>query len=1288
MGRETCRVHETMDSVLDGNADDGSQSDPVRDMEPENWAAIDEVLGRFTAASVVSLLSAAIDAPWSRPWQHHLTLLWLRAVCVPPAGHRSATGPDLADLLNITVEVARYPVLHAGVSNDPRHPVGFTIAGRRWRVHPGDYLYPLMLLRRLATTAQAVDPTLLDAVGFTLTDVIEVVLAHGDDIVVGVAEAWNAPSDETSDEPATSAPAVSTAEQDAVRQSMAAHGDPRRITDRCSQPERAARALAWLTREAAQVTLTGTPGLPALGPVLRLRSADTVVPVPASLTLDTLNAAADTLIQRREIGDADAARLQALTYGHAFTVFKKQVVNRSTPEEIELDSPPIIIGQRTMVTVVSALRPDAFDAAIRQATDILDRRQQVETGTWHALGGAPDAADPTSAPRVDHLVKMVVYGGPLVIGWHQVRDVIVLHIEELVELVDAAGGNWATVECFLQDLGEHPGQDLVLFQDILDVWTAWRDWGRIGPPVDQEANGPASGPGAGEESVLHVVAAEYDATWVQAAGWEAIDAVLAAASIPEHRDWPFATLDTDGTANLFTTPYGTIALVNRDPALVILIDGADAATLHLDADMFFGLTDAVRYCITRQDDIAAHFRLPDSPITIVLGLTSDPAPDPSLGYGLRVRCAPERAVLNVVIGPDVLELLLTDPMTGHNVLGGALHELVRHIRAGRATDPGTSAETFLEAWEQVGPLMTLHTVADGRPTAAPVDTLPRTPAIRARALRAVADRLRGRIAAGTYTDTGAHAICQNTILPTIEETLRERIADCDPSLLRKIAVRLNAAYATYLRRSHQIAHALAGPWAANWHDAARDDDRPASMTALQALFEAALADQPAGTRTVDALDLGELAALTELLVFAASGDYGFERDLHGLQVDIDDDGIYTLRRIPVTADERDDGGDPHLAVDLAAYHRAQLDDLIAAAAKDPWTIDDLAKSASREGARLPLAAQQRERLPFELLSTFAEPSLLKVDALLAGGWGTGLDGIAAVLGTAADWPTDDDGIATVNPDDLIHEAADWSNLPDTQIRAALHLLQIDPVELNQGGDRRFLNVEHRSHRLPTRPFPMIDGRILVMPWLIHATLQLRNSYLAAARLPHPARVLPPGVTDAMTEHRQDSNRELETMVRDVVAALGLPHRSQFSQREQAAVGISNPVGEIDVVVADPVNSRLWICEVKDLATPHSVAMMRDHVRRFTHGKSGGRFVPKLLEKTEQIQRHAHTVARACGVIDDLPWRVVPLIVTRHVEPAAYVKDPKVAFTLPHLLAEVLQHPLDARKGPAPAQRSE
>lgn len=1272
-----------MDAMADGDADGPGESALAGDAA--GWAAIDRALRRFTADSIIPLLGAAIDAPWTRPWQRHLTLLWFRAVSMPPTGSRPATYPDLAELVDAAVEVIGHAVEPSGATNDPRQSVGFSIAGGRWRLHPGDNLYPLMTLRRLDTTARAVDSTLLRAVGFTLTDVIEVVLAHGDDIVCRLAAAWVATSDEKAAD-SLNIPVVSTAEVEAVAQSMAAHRDEQQLTNRCSRPERAALALAWLTCDVGMASFNDTPGLPLLGAVLRLRSAGTVFPVPASLTIDALNAAADILLRHPEIGDADADRLRALTYGHAVAIFSKQAVDRSAPPELDLSGTPTVFGLRTVIAVASALNSADFTDAIQEATDQLDLPTQDEPRTRYLLGQDLSPSVAAEAADAGNRVNVVLYGGPLVINLHHVRDVIRLHIEEFVELVDAAAGDLAAVECFLQDLGEHPGHGLVVFQDILDAWTAWRDWGRIGLPADPDS-GRLDEKQPAEETALYIAEADYDPTWVQAAEWEPFDAVLAAAGLPEHRDWPAARLDTDSVANLLTTPNGTIALVNTDPALVILIDGSDAAPLRLDIDTVMGLADAVRYCITRHETIAAHFRLADAPVTIALGLTPDLPPDPDRGHGVRVGCAPEQALLQIVIGPDVLGLLITDPVSAHDVLGIALHELVRRIRAGREDRPGTPAAVFREAWREVGPLMTLHTVSDGRPKVAEIDTLPRTPAIRWRAMRAVADQLRPRVIPGTYFDAKAHAMCRNEILPTIEAVLQDRIAGCGSSLVRMVAARLNAAQATYQRRAHQIVHALSGPWAPNWHDAFRDDDLPTNVLALQVLLEAVIAEPPTGTRTPDALELGELAALAELFILAAATDDGFRRGLHRLRVDVDSHGAYFIQ--PDIADnERERPGDAAadeedapIDIDLPKYHRAQRDHLITLAAQEPWSVQNLGQQASPEGAFLPRRDQQREPSSFQPLHTFAEPSLLQVDTLLASTVGTGLDGIAAVLGTAVDWPTDDDGVAMVEVDDLLRETTAWSDVPRTQIEAALRLLQIDTEELRSYGARRFLDVERRTHRLATRPLVAVDGQILLMPWLIYAAQQLHNSYLVTARLPQPA--LPPVVVNAMVEHRQDRNRELERTVRDIVAAARLPHRFQFSQHEQHAEGIPNPVGEIDILIADPNTSRLWVCEVKDLATPYSVATMRDHIRKFTHGRK--RFIPKLLDKVEQIQQHPEAAARACGVTDGRSWRALPLIITRDIEPTAYTKDPKVPFTIPGLLADVLDNPLDPDSGPARAQ---
>jgi len=526
-------------------------------------------------------------------------------------------------------------------------------------------------------------------------------------------------------------------------------------------------------------------------------------------------------------------------------------------------------------------------------------------------------------------------------------------------------------------------------------------------------------------------------------------------------------------------------------------------------------------------------------------------------------------------------------------------------------------------------------------------------------------------------------VCQTYLVPAIEQVLRGRLAGFDPALLWEVAVRLNAAHATRYVRNQQLDHALAGPWAHNWHDYAMDDDRNAMASrALQLLFEFALAYPPAGDCKADELAVAELAALAELLLVTAGQDYGFARDLHGLEVSIDDDGVFAVDS-PVrrAAGEPDADGDS-LDIDIAAYEQALRRTRVELSRPSPDIHPgDAAVQPDGEQAAPRVGVHTRVAADFRSIRQAVPQSLVVVDDQLRALWGTGFDAVAAVLGTAADWPTGADGLAAVDRDELVGEAVAWSRLPEQEVNAALDTLLLTGDALRVAGDRSYLEVERRAHRMALRPLPLVDGRVWILPWQITAAQQLYGSYLAQARLPYPAASLPGPTIHAMTEHRKEHNTQLEELARDVVVRLGLPHRFRFDQHQAAAAGITNPHGEIDLLIADASTHRLWVCEIKDPVAAYSPGTLRRHVREFTW-RDG--YISKLLAKAEQIAQHADLAAAACGVADHSPWRVIPLMITRRVEPAAYTHRSQVAFTMPHTLATVLAANDDPAPGPTPS----
>jgi hypothetical protein len=146
---------------------------------------------------------------------------------------------------------------------DPRLLVRFPAAGQRFRVHPRSLLNPVLTLRSVAATAEAIDDLVLGRHGFRLTDLLEVALRYCDHRVGVLAGAWpdsglgldrpDPPGEELQARARRIARApvtVTGAEVGAAASADAAPGD---WTAACEYPDRAEAAWRWATRPAAEV---------------------------------------------------------------------------------------------------------------------------------------------------------------------------------------------------------------------------------------------------------------------------------------------------------------------------------------------------------------------------------------------------------------------------------------------------------------------------------------------------------------------------------------------------------------------------------------------------------------------------------------------------------------------------------------------------------------------------------------------------------------------------------------------------------------------------------------------------------------------------------------------------------------------------------------------------------------------------------------------------------------------------------------------------------------------------
>jgi hypothetical protein len=294
--------------------------------------------------------------------------------------------------------------------------------------------------------------------------------------------------------------------------------------------------------------------------------------------------------------------------------------------------------------------------------------------------------------------------------------------------------------------------------------------------------------------------------------------------------------------------------------------------------------------------------------------------------------------------------------------------------------------------------------------------------------------------------------------------------------------------------------------------------------------------------------------------------------------------------------------------------------------------------------------------------------------------GFGINAILAVLGTAVSLEVDEHGLARIAPTVLRNQAHSWSGVSQEELEAAVARLTLRRADLIADG-LRYWETERREFRIAIRPLLDADGALLILPWLIQATKLVFAGHLDEGRLPWPASSLAPATVNAANDLRRNVTLALERDIAARIAPLGLPHRTTIEQHIAAAAGIPDLPGEIDLLVGDPAHGRLWVIEAKDAILAVSANSMAQRIRRFTNP---GGHIDTLLQKTKVVAQHPEATARLIGVPEpDRSWRVLPLMVTRHVEPAAFTQPRRVAFAVVADIATVLTNPNDPEPGFVP-----
>lgn len=1247
-----------------------------------DWTGVSRLVRPLDRQGLCALLAAAADSPGGGHRLPSLVVLWA-------TGIRAASGSGTIDgrglrllLAGVRRVVPALRRLEDCWPADPRFVVGWPFEGRMLRIHPGEYSDPLMLLRTATVTARAIDDAVLATHGFSLSDLIEAALSYGDWRLSSIARCWptaglhrddpeQGDGDLASQLKRISATPVAVTDDEVDVALSVQHADPAVWTASCSNPDRATAAWAWASVDADQLSLALGPRTATLGYALSLRHGGNEFPVPASMVLSGLAAAAGKLAA--EVADDETARdlLQRVVTGQALSILTMSSPPSRRPVDApaKTDSVPDFAGfvslpsqrRALVVKVVTALDWDALEHELAAA--------DAELLTLDVEGvrslGVP--LDPTGA-----VLPLVVYGGPCLEPLGERGPIAHLHVEDLLTMVrdlDQDKLDHDVLLQFLEELILLPGIEHFLPFDAEDVRRHWRHFGVLNP--------------TGETDVALAVDPRPDDTaWARAAAWAPIEAVLCAACLPPSWFWASARLDERGYATLFGKDK-SVVFVRTDPAAVVRTSLDNALpNLQIDATFGYGVADGVFLTLVNRPETAQLLTEPfDSPVLVNIDFTAERRPDggdEQVAVGWRAAREP-LPIIDLLFGPDWFELLADSPSDAHQLVGEVLLRGLTDLTADLGVERCDRARrAFLEAWCSAPPVAMLHfqeTTRDYRPERAFV--LPRSFASRARAERAVAQAVtRAGIGSCALVDGEARRFVRDRLAPLIEETLSSTLSSWSPEALLLVAEQVNDAYGERARAVAEIERALAAPWAASWQELSRSAPEESEMTRpLDLLLERLLITPLAGPVVPDRFDIAEAA---DLVAYALETELALDstrRQLHGLAVMIAPDGRVAVLPGPASklrAERHLTEDSPDL--DLPGYLRADRDDRLRI--HQGQETEPPLRPARIDGR------PSRQTNDFRPLAGVADvpPSLLAADALLRRECGTGMDGLNAVLGTAVSWHRDDDHVVLVERSDLRREVIAWSHLSTEEIDAAIDRLTLDPGQLASEGIS-YAAQERRHHRIAISPIPVVGGRLLVMPWRIFAAQNTYANYLDDGRLPWHPEDFPKRVAQSFDHYRQIGNRALERAALEQANALGLRGSINVTPAIAKAAGLTI-AGEIDLLLADPTRQRIWVCEVKDIYTAVSPQTIQRRIDKYTSSRHG--FVRRLLMRQREVADDTSGALALLGLPGTFgSWRVLPLMITRRVEPAAFVAGIGVPFVVIADLTATLSAPADPSSGHVP-----
>lgn len=1226
-------------------------------------------IGRFDSESLWLLLAAAGASPAVRhKWVRVGQLVELASKTTGLSG--KPAGPDvLHDLLDRAAEsIGNIYMYEDYLPEDPRDDVRIRIADYTLRIGPGDIERPVADIDRALMVSKAIDPHLIDHIGFGVRDLLDVVLGYQDAAIATVAESW--PDGDLD----LDADTVVTKEEVEAAERLLSLGTPAQLLP----TDRHRLALNWITCTSGALSYDPGSQQSPVGRFLRVEDPSWLEPhwlplhfVPGALGHAVGELAAQVATDpgaRRRFAEVAAAEVRDALWRFG------EVVGPPDIDGAPIASPRNVVQWASLATARHFVLVQVMSELSVEMFAMPDEPESMRA----TRSAASDSANPgkvamtygamTMRPGAE-VVPLIVAASPSHIAGFVRPGLPAVSLDDLRWMSKSADSELDLFN-YCRDMSR-PDLPHFMGWEAINIWEWWR------------SNGKSFFSGGQAPSLIAVTPHWGTAEWKLAAKRTPVEIALARLGLPALRDLEIDPEDDHVGPRLLAgrVRHAKPAKVSKgrhkapDPTgwSVHISDvpvAVEALRKGWPTDKFTFLSDlaiGLSYAFEQITDVWVEAHRD----TGVRGYVFKLSVGTTGGDVLRLLGTSRSGgsgthdepgdVISVEVEVE-LDPTLNDDFDGTGAFQKSMADVIADAAraAGVSSDASDTIRTAIMGGPATFAVETLRPLTTRNDFSNPV---PLNEALVSVVDRKVAEAVRDAgIEPGEYRGTPAKEIDRDVLAPTALALLEAALAGHSMDELLQFGMEQIERCLAHKSRAQVTAQHATDILSVSWDPLERLHASESELTTLrhciEVAMEAALRSAPSGSTPVDDLTWGEILAAARAYLAATTRSEAIHHQIGETVLEISTSFELSTKSAAPSGGGTVTGGGSGYNFDNHAYARARL-------------APNLKDSSAQESE-----AQDAQAGP---IPSGTDEAMLRV-------FGASATDVFGALTTAGSWPlepADPDAVA-IPADVLADRVVEYSVYPegvtteDAKKRTlnAIKLVTSTSADL-LASDWKPWQARSRKRRMLIQPLAQrSDGLLVVSPRLCFATASIYLQYLQQGQLPW-SQPQPPAELNTVLEATRDArNKALEHQVAKVLEDAGWTVITNIKETKPERLNLPSLQTEIDVVAGRAGDPNIWLLEVKDPSDVFALADIRRMLDRFYLDDKKPSYTAQVARKFADLSPYPDAVAAALelpATNPAAPYRIRAMFVTREPTPAQFVGGP-FPFTPLANLIKILEDP--------------